>query len=184
MHFRSPGQEDPLEEGMATHSSILAWRIPWTEQPGRLQSMGSQSWTWLNQLSTGNGKFSRFSFRKRNWSEFCLIKIPNMTFTLVMLMNAFKSRGEAELIWFLPTPGVCSWGFFLEEVKSLGYTMVICGSIQIQYSRLAKCLKIVEYPVWSWHSPQWNWLCHMQAISLHFGKLVLAEPVLCPEVEK
>ena len=38
----SLGQEDPLEEGMATHSSILAWRIPWTEEPGRLQSMGSQ----------------------------------------------------------------------------------------------------------------------------------------------
>ena len=36
------GQEDPLEEGTATHSSILAWRIPWTEQPDRLQSRGSQ----------------------------------------------------------------------------------------------------------------------------------------------
>ena len=36
------GQEDPLEKGMATHPSILAWRIPWTEEPGRLQSMGSQ----------------------------------------------------------------------------------------------------------------------------------------------
>ena len=35
--------EDPLEEGMATHSGILAWRIPWTEEPGRLQSMGAQS---------------------------------------------------------------------------------------------------------------------------------------------
>ena len=34
------GQEDPLEKGMATHSSILAWRIPWTEEPGRLQTMG------------------------------------------------------------------------------------------------------------------------------------------------
>ena len=39
---QSLGQEDPLEKGMATHSSILAWRIPWTEEPGRLQSMGSQ----------------------------------------------------------------------------------------------------------------------------------------------
>ena len=39
---RSLGWEDPLEEGMATHSSILAWRIPWTEEPSRLQSMGSQ----------------------------------------------------------------------------------------------------------------------------------------------
>ena len=39
---QSLGQEDPLEEGMATHSSILSWRIPWAEEPGRLQSMGSQ----------------------------------------------------------------------------------------------------------------------------------------------
>ena len=36
------GQEDPLEKGMATHSSILAWKIPWTEEPGELQFMGSQ----------------------------------------------------------------------------------------------------------------------------------------------
>ena len=40
---RSLGWEDPLEEGMATHSSILAWRIPWTEEPGGLQSMESQN---------------------------------------------------------------------------------------------------------------------------------------------
>ena len=39
---QSLGQEDPLEKGMATHSSILAWRIPWTQEPGGLQSMGSQ----------------------------------------------------------------------------------------------------------------------------------------------
>ena len=39
---RSLGQEDPLEKEMATHSSILAWRIPWTKEPGRLQPMGSQ----------------------------------------------------------------------------------------------------------------------------------------------
>ena len=38
----SLGQKDPLEKGMATHSCILAWRTPWTEEPGRLQSIGSQ----------------------------------------------------------------------------------------------------------------------------------------------
>ena len=38
----SLGWEDPLQKGMATHSSILAWKIPWTEEPGRLQPMGSQ----------------------------------------------------------------------------------------------------------------------------------------------
>ena len=41
------GQEEPLEKGMATHSSILAWRIPWTEEPGGLQSMKLQSWIQL-----------------------------------------------------------------------------------------------------------------------------------------
>ena len=39
---RPLGWEGPLEKGMATHSSILAWRIPWTEEPGQVQSMGSQ----------------------------------------------------------------------------------------------------------------------------------------------
>ena len=42
MQVLSPGWEDPLEEEMATHSSVLSWEIPWTEEPGGLQSMGSQ----------------------------------------------------------------------------------------------------------------------------------------------
>ena len=42
MWVQSLGQEDRLEKEMATHSSILAWRIPWTEEPGRLESIGSQ----------------------------------------------------------------------------------------------------------------------------------------------
>ena len=45
---RSLGLEDPLEEDVATHSSILAWRIPWTEEPGGLQSIGLQSQRQLN----------------------------------------------------------------------------------------------------------------------------------------
>ena len=50
---RSLGQEDPLEKGMITHSSILAWRIPRTKDPGRPQSMGSQSDT-TEQLTLAN----------------------------------------------------------------------------------------------------------------------------------
>ena len=42
MQVRSLGQEDTWEKGMATHSTILAWRVSWTEEPGELQSMGSQ----------------------------------------------------------------------------------------------------------------------------------------------
>ena len=45
------GWEDPLEKEMATHSSILAWKIPWTEEPGRLQSIGRKSWTQFSNLS-------------------------------------------------------------------------------------------------------------------------------------
>ena len=48
---RSLSQEDSLQEDIATHSSILAWRIPWTEETGGLQSMGSQSRTQLKWLS-------------------------------------------------------------------------------------------------------------------------------------
>ena len=50
---RSLGREDPVEKKMATHSSILAWKIPWTEDPGRLQSMGSQKDT-TEQLNNKN----------------------------------------------------------------------------------------------------------------------------------
>ena len=51
-----PGLEDALEKEMATHSSILAWKNSWTEEPGWLQSMGSQkSWTQLSDLTTRLG---------------------------------------------------------------------------------------------------------------------------------
>ena len=56
----SLGQEDPLEKGMATHCSILAWRIPWTEEPGRLLSMGSQR-DMAEQLSTHPPNYSALS---------------------------------------------------------------------------------------------------------------------------
>jgi len=57
---RSLGQEDPLEKGMATHSSILAWRIPWSEEPGGLQS------------TVEGGEFRTLSAESSRWSKFCL----------------------------------------------------------------------------------------------------------------
>ena len=56
----SLGWEDPLEKGMATHSSILAWRIPWTEEPGGLQSMGSQRVRHDWVISTTNFTFQQY----------------------------------------------------------------------------------------------------------------------------
>ena len=57
----SLGRENPLEEGMATHSSIPACTIPWTEEPGRLQSMGLQSWKWLSMCKQVIGSLEIFS---------------------------------------------------------------------------------------------------------------------------
>ena len=60
----SLSQDDPLEEGMATHSSVLAWKIPWTEEPGGLQSMGLQRvgfhWSDLAAALTSGIVFSSF----------------------------------------------------------------------------------------------------------------------------
>ena len=63
---QSLGQEDPLEKEMATHFSPLAWRIPWTEEPGRLQSMGSQSRTRLKDFT---GDHWRINSRKNEEME-------------------------------------------------------------------------------------------------------------------
>ena len=78
IQVRSLGQEDPLEKEMATHSSILAWRIPWTEKPGGLQSMGSQSWTRLSSSAHGpEPGFEWECFRSLSLGAVCvLVPVP------------------------------------------------------------------------------------------------------------
>ena len=63
MWVRSLGQEDPLQKETATHSSVLAWEVPWTEEPGGLQSTGSQESDTTEQL---NNSSLSFSLRKTN----------------------------------------------------------------------------------------------------------------------
>ena len=73
MRLRSLGREDPLEKEMATHSSILAWRIPWTEEPGGLQSTGLQSRIRLKDRHTrGKGRAYVYSFYFSQNLAFCL----------------------------------------------------------------------------------------------------------------
>ena len=62
MLVRSLGWEDPLEEGMATYSGSLAWRIPWTEEPGGLWPMRSQTKVRLKRLSSGRSGITVFPF--------------------------------------------------------------------------------------------------------------------------
>ena len=88
----SLGREDPLEEGMGTYSSILAWRIPWTEEPGGLQSMGLQRvrHNWGTKHSTAQGCVKAVSWPlayRCQWElhdmsdkqEYLQILLPNVT---------------------------------------------------------------------------------------------------------
>ena len=100
----SLGQVDPLEEGMATHSSILAWRIPWTEEPGGLQSMGSQRvrHDWSN-LAHGTALHLWTStppdIQLGSRSNYCLVALPTRkehdcaTLCLICTKNGLH-RGE------------------------------------------------------------------------------------------
>ena len=85
----SLGWEDPLEESMATHSSILAWRIPWTEELGKLHSSVKESWIWLESPSTHKhpkypGGFSySLQFNPEFWSK------ESMTWATVSSRSCF-----------------------------------------------------------------------------------------------
>ena len=72
---QSLGQEDPLEKGMATHSSIFAWRIPWTEEPGSLDFMGSQesdTTEWRNHHSGAHFYRNLFADHPSKFFSFCI----------------------------------------------------------------------------------------------------------------
>ena len=100
----SLGWKDPMEKEMATHSSILAWEIPWTEGPGRLQFTGlqkSQTWQWLNN----NNKYT-----------------SSCTLVVKEKKKRMKSR---KLLWFL---NELFWSFIsLDKFPILEWTFVLTG---------------------------------------------------------
>ena len=88
---QSLGQEDPLKKEIATHSSILVWRIPWTEEPGGLQPMGSRTvgHAWGNGKTTIYLKRYKDKYRRRQWHP-----------TPVLLPG--KSHGRRSLVGWSP----------------------------------------------------------------------------------
>ena len=88
------GQEDPLEEGMATHSSILAWRIPWTEEPGGLQSIGLQRvrQDWRNLAHTDRQQKSGSQTSKITVKE-----KSDISNYLIYLFSVYGKKQESEL---------------------------------------------------------------------------------------
>ena len=116
----SLGWEDPLEEGMAVHSSILAWRIPWTEEPGWLQSMASQrvehDWSDLAQTRT----LLQFNFFLNSFSNI-LVMIYCLSFTsfskccpvLILTRTQRLSLFTKMYLWFPCLSLLLAWHFFL-----------------------------------------------------------------------
>ena len=94
---RSLGREDPLEEGMATHSSILAWRIPWTEEPGGLQSTGSKrvGHNWATSLSLSFQDTHSLTIQS-SWS---VLKVYRKIKTFATLVPSLYSEGHSCLVF-------------------------------------------------------------------------------------
>ena len=98
----SLGWEGPLEEGMASHSSILAWRIPWTEEPGGLQSMGSQrvGYDWVAKQST---TIESLECQPHQWQSCWFEHYISLNTVLVLVMfwefkplNSYMGTGKAK----------------------------------------------------------------------------------------
>ena len=128
---KSLGWEDPLEKGMTTHSSILAWKIPWTEEPGGLQSMGSQrvacSWAHSSVCVGGGGWFTWQLYilvALATWDIFLHLGIPPLH---SCVPRSLRVRG-----W----PGGPESGIML---SSLSYPLV--------------CL-LLHFPILNFHSPR------------------------------
>ena len=107
----SLGREDPLEKEMATHSSILAWRIPWTEKPCRLQSTGSQrvrhDWVTSPHLKMRESR-GLMKNKKNEVANLNLLGKPNLSITrkwveAILSLECFFTAKEIELGPFLPS---------------------------------------------------------------------------------
>ena len=114
----SLGREDPLEKCMANHSSTLAWRIPWTEEPGSLLSIELQSRTWLKWLS-----MHPYILCVSNWS------FPSASYPLAFLFSGLS---------FSLTPGLPSLMWDRSKRKSVVFLMLIRGQNEEENWNLEK----------------------------------------------
>ena len=105
------GQEDPLEKEMATHSSMLAWKIPWTQEPGRLQSMGSQESDTTERLNTHTHTLSDYKLKVPDAKQSVFFKpCPQGTKHFIALIDVPAFPEPSSL---LHTGGHPSSGMFL-----------------------------------------------------------------------
>ena len=102
MWVRSLGQEDPLEKGMEAQFSILAWRIPWTEEPGRLQFRRSQDWTRLKWFSPLRAHMHASEKGEKERKALIYSVSYDVHISLVVALKSLSSElGENGLSWIL-----------------------------------------------------------------------------------
>ena len=110
MHVWSLGQEDPLKDSAVTHSSLLAWRIPWTEEPGRLQSTGSQkvehNWSDRANMHTASQTFPIkstftillvFSYYSANWMM--MLKMTFLRYQTTLMSTLLPIKYVIMKVW-------------------------------------------------------------------------------------
>ena len=109
---QSLGQEDPLEKEMATHSSTLAWKIPWTEEPGRLQSMGSQR--------VGHDWETTLHFTSLLLFYICLLLFHIFFFILELTFSLyFFEKFQLLIYYFFMTPSlIIFWLWCLYQIST------------------------------------------------------------------
>ena len=167
----SLGQEDPLEKEMATHSGILAWKIPWTEEPDGLQSIESQSWTQL--------------------SGFTFTCIPECLVVFPIVFNVSLNKGENEHFQIFPEllfSRACLRGkLFYQNVSNFVFNQSLIDLVEMKYP--ARALSSLPAPPmrmdWGWrstyesHSPgsqaHWKLRPHHRA-GEHFPSLSISPP--------
>ena len=133
MWVQSLGQEDPLKEGVAIHSIILAWRIPWTEQSGGLQSIGSQSNSTSAAIPDTIAVKEQIHSSLGQW--YAVIDLVNAFFTIPIeqLWNWFVFMGKGD--------NTCSAAFHKVVYISLLFVTSLLLNIQITY----KCPMMYKY---------------------------------------
>ena len=124
MWVQSPGQEDSLEKEMATHSNILAWKIPWTEEPGGLQSMEvTKSWT---RLSTHTSILTKIIKELSTNTHNTLISFPERSLQNLLSspkLLSFKGTFQGKCLKFMLSIAV----IFLQEFRVWYHILISCS---------------------------------------------------------
>ena len=162
---RSLGQEDPLEKEMATHSSTLAWKIPWTEKPGRLQSMGLQrvGHDWATSLSLSLHKIISLTVSILSPSICHEVMGPD-AMILVFQMLSFKPSFSFSSFTFIKRLFSSSLSA-LRVVSSVCLRLLIflpailipaCDSSILAFHMIYSAYSLLQWTTFCQNSPQWS----------------------------